>query len=338
MKNSFLDKKAKSCKELLGEYKFDVNSRQTGKLLCFMLGDKQKFCLDNDFPEGEITIYNSTKPFNRHGKKYLIGRVEPRKTEDSKVMFFEKTKDHWETVSGAPIFHLQDPFIIEDVQGWTVIGGVKVKFLKNGEVKFRTVFYRYKGCVRELVLDGGEIALPFAVGPEQMKDIRLLELANGNVGVFTRPSGGEFGGGKIGFIEIKSLDELEKAISKAKIIEGQFSDGEWGGANELHLLANGKIGVLGHIAHFEGEKRHYYAMSFIFDPENWITSPIRILTTADQFPAVESKNSSLGKIIFSGGLVRKEDGTASLYTGVGDMRVGKITIPDPFLPYEFSNS
>lgn len=336
MKNYFLKRKTtRSCNELLGEYRFGVNSRQKGKLLCFSLGDQGKFCLNNNFPEGEITIYNPTKPYYRHGKKYIVGRVEPRDSEKSKVMFFEKRGDTWQVVEGSPVFDLQDPFIVENVQGWNILGGVKVKFFDNGEVKFRTVFYKYRNCIRgDLINKDGSIKKPFAVGPKQMKDIRLLELKNGRIGVFTRPSGGEFGGGKIGFIEIESLDKLEEAILKAEIIENQFSDNEWGGANELHLLSNGKIGVLGHIAHFEGEKRHYYAMSFVYDPVMHLASQIRILTTADQFPSVESKNSNLGKIIFSGGLIRKRDGTASLYTGVGDVRVGKINIPDPFIQFE----
>ena len=312
-------------------------SLRKGELLSFSLGDREKFCFNYNFPDDDITIYNPTKPFIRHGKKYLIGREEPKGTEDSKVMFFEKIGAEWQVVPNAPVFHLQDPFMVDNVQGWNVVGGVKLFAQKEGFYKFQTHFYRFKKCNSELIKEDKTLVEPFAVGPMQMKDIRLLELKNGNVGVFTRPSGGEFGGGKIGFIEIDSLDKLEEAIPKAKIIEGQFSKGEWGGTNELHLLANGKIGVLGHVAHFEGPIRHYYAMSFVFDPSNFSATPINILTSADQFPEVPSKRTDLGKIIFSGGLERKIDGTASLYVGVGDVKAGKIKISDPFLKYELSN-
>ncbi len=83
-----------------------------------------------------------------------------------------------------------------------------------------------------------------------MKDIRLIEISPGRIAVFTRPQGKIGGRGKIAYIEISSFDELEPAIPRAEIIQNQFSDSDWGGANELHLLKNGRIGVLGHIAHF----------------------------------------------------------------------------------------
>jgi hypothetical protein len=249
-------------------------------------------------------------------------------------MFFEENGNVWKLVDEAPVLGLQDPFYSEDIQGYHLIGGVHIYHEDNDGTNYETYFYKYKKTLLELFNDNNQVVEPFAKGPKGMKDIRLIDLRNGKIGVFTRPQGNHAGLGKIGYVEISSLDQLEEAIPMAKIIENQFHDNEWGGANELHLLNNGNIGVLGHLAHFDGEVRHYYAMAFIFDPKTRSHSHMEILTTADEFPPVKAKKDELGKVIFSGGLYRNQDGTADLYVGIGDVRAGKIRIRDPFIDYE----
>lgn len=71
--------------------------------------------------------------------------------------------------------------------------------------------------------------------------------------------------GKIGAIVINSLADLTiEQIEKAPLLKRNFSGDEWGGGNEIHLLEDGRIGVLGHIACFdEAGDRHYYACSFV---------------------------------------------------------------------------
>lgn len=92
----------------------------------------------------------------------------------------------------------------------------------------------------------------FSSGPAMMKDIRLIELQDGRIGVFTRPQGEKGGRGMIGFTIIDSLEELnEQTFLEAEIFQDQFVPEEWGGANEAQLLKNGHIGVLGHIACFD---------------------------------------------------------------------------------------
>lgn len=97
-----------------------------------------------------------------------------------------------------------------------------------------------------------------------MKDIRLIQIAAGRIGVFTRPQEppNQFGQrGQIGYFEIASLDGLQKALedydqpkNSDTLIQGLFidrklslekglGDGEWGGANQLFLLPDGRIGV-----------------------------------------------------------------------------------------------
>jgi len=342
MKNSFCNiSDLKTCTQLLDDYKCKKHkeSKPEGELLCFDLDKERLSCLDAYSLKKEVTIYNPTKPILHYGKRYLLGRVEMIDSENSNILFFIEDKGVWKSVKNSPVFDLQDPFYIKNIQGHVVLGGVRVYDAGGGELGYETVFYKYVEHASELINDGdGTLVKPFAVSPKKMKDIRLIELKNGNIGVFTRPQGGEAGLGKIAYIEIASLDELERSIPKARIIENQFYEDEWGGANELHLLKNGQIGVLGHIAHYNGNVRYYYAMSFVFDPIDHIASEMEILTTADEFPKVKSKKSELGKIIFSGGLDRKRDGTASLYVGIGDTNAGRIQIPDPFLKYEFANN
>lgn len=280
----------------------------------------------------EITFYNPTRPLCWSDKRCLLVRVEPIHSEDnSKVMFFEdKNSDGvWTLLRDAPVFGLQDPFYCENVGGYNIIGGVKIS-QDQKDLDYQTVFYRYKETIFELIDQNGVLGKPFAKGPSKMKDIRLIGLKNGMIGVFTRPQGGLAGLGQIGYIEIENLEQLEDAISKAKLIDGLFADEEWGGANELHMLPDGKIGVLGHVAHFEEGAKHYYAISFVFDPESQSVGDTKLLSTADNFPSVPVKKSDLGKVIFSGGLERNQDGTAYLYAGIGDTNAGRILIEDPF--------
>jgi hypothetical protein len=273
-------------------------------------------------------VYNITAPFFIDNRTVIAGRVEKReKLADSQVMFFEEKNGVWSPIDGAPTFKLEDGFL-KQIGDETIFGGVEVypspgKDNKD-EVGYRTVFYR-----------GHDLSSleKFAVGPDGMKDIRLVSLANGHIGVFTRPQGGENGNGKIGYIEIESPEDLnEKNLLNAKIIENQFASGEWGGVNELYLLEDGKIGVVGHIAYIdEQDIKHYYAMAFVYDPETHLSSPIEIIATRENFPAGEEKNTELADIIFPSSLVFGDDGTVTLYAGLSDAEAGiNSGLPNPF--------
>jgi len=326
-------------KDMLATY-YDQNHNlklDEGEFLTFEMGkDLEK--INSHFSDiaraqAKIIIYNPTRPIHNNGRNFLAGRVEPTTDENSKVMFFEEDEGIWRLVDEAPVLGLQDPFYISNVQGWHIIGGVHFYPTDQGS-NYDTHFYRYQREIFELFDEDGKVIEPFAKGPEGMKDIRLIDLENGRIAVFTRPQGGSAGPGRIAYTEIDSLEHLTQEIPRAEIIQDQFHPDEWGGANELHLLKNGKIGVLGHVAHYDGPVRHYYAMAFIFDPKSLRPSHMEILTTADDFPPIKPKKSELGKIIFSGGLTRHADGTADLYVGVGDKASGRIKIKDPFLKYE----
>jgi Protein of unknown function (DUF1861) len=277
---------------------------------------------------GERDIYNITAPFEDEGELVIAGRVEARDTEHSEVCFFVNRDGVWTPREGAPVFELQDPFVTT-IAGELVLGGVEIfpHPTNDGALGWRTVFYK-----------GSSIKMlkPFFKGPDGMKDLRLAELKDGRVAVLTRPQGEKGGRGKIGFVRIPSLKELTlDVIEEAPLLEGQFAEGEWGGANELHILDNGLIGVLGHIASFDEEgNRHYYPMVFSLNPETDEHTEIQLIAIRDDFLAGSSKRPDLVDVVFSGGLVRKEDGTADFYAGISDAEAHKITIKDPFNQFE----
>ncbi len=272
-------------------------------------------------------VYNITAPFESEGRKYIAGRVEARDSESSEIIFFQQEKDQWAARKEIPPLQLQDPFVTR-IDGKLIVGGVETfQDEENpGSLNYRTVFYQGKS-VRDLER--------FAHGPDRMKDIRLCQLQDQRILVMTRPQGAVGGRGKIAFILIDSLAQLHiESIEKASVLEGQFLAEEWGGCNELHLLNNGRIGVLAHIAKYDqAGNRHYYATAFCFDAASGAYTPMKIIAVRDNFQEGPSKREDLKDVIFSGGLIRR-DGMAELYCGVSDVQGHRITICDPFVSFE----
>ncbi|RYL92485.1 DUF1861 family protein [Sporolactobacillus sp. THM7-4] len=273
----------------------------------------------------EKDIYNITAPFYEEARSVIAGRVESRENEESYVAFFEYVDGNWRIREDMPTFPLQDPFITK-IDGQLIFGGVKVLKGQSGQVTWRTVLYRGES-VRSLV--------PFFEGPIGMKDLRLAQLENGKVLVLTRPLGQKGGRGKIGYLLLSSLDELDvKKLEEAPLLDGQFSDEEWGGANEIHLLKNGHVGVLGHIAHFdEYGHRHYYSMIFTLDPQTGSHTPIEVIARRENFVDGPAKREDLKDIVFSGGAIRV-DSKLVLYAGTSDTEAQKMVLNDPFEKYE----
>ncbi|TCM86424.1 uncharacterized protein DUF1861 [Paenibacillus sp. BK033] len=273
---------------------------------------------------GGKDVYNIAAPIRENGADIIPGRVESRDSEHSDVIFFTEQAGKWLPVEDAPVLALQDPFHCR-IGGELVLGGVEIYPHPEREdaLMWRTVFYRGSG-IRDLK--------PFFKGPDGMKDIRLVELPDGSVGVFTRPQGEKGGRGKIGFARVASLDALtKKVIDDAPLLEGQFAEGEWGGANEAHLLKDGRVGVLGHTACFdEAGDRHYYPMAFVFDPRDASFTGMAIIAERSRFLPGPSKRPDLQDVVFSGGLVRREDGSALLYAGISDADAQTLVIADPF--------
>lgn len=270
-------------------------------------------------------VYNVGAEFSVQGKRYILGRVEKRDSEISRVWAFELvSKNVYERTNGFEIENYQDPCIAK-IGGELIIGGTGISVSGGGVSSWRTTFYRGK------TLDDMR---PFAKAPEKMKDVRLVEVG-GRIGIFTRPQGGIYAGGKIGYTEVQSLDSVSvEAIESAKILP-LFDEGEWGGANEVHVLQNGLLGVLGHIACFSSDgARHYYPMTFALNPASGQVIAPKIIARRDDLPTGESKRDDLKDVLFSGGLVRSGDGRAVLYTGVSDAEAHAVEMDDPFLEYE----
>lgn len=268
-------------------------------------------------------VYNISAPFYSAGRRVIAGRVEPRDSERSTVIFFEEVGAEWHPIEGAPRFELQDPFVTF-IGGELVFGGVEVD-LSPAEPIWHTVFYR-----------GTDLSdlRPFFAGPIGMKDIRLCELADGRVAVFTRPRGKKGGRGTIGYTEVDTLDGLSiEAVDAAPMLDDMFHPLDWGGANEAHLLANGEIGVIAHAAFFEQDilygKRRYYAVSFVFDPASRGWRDYRIIAARDQFADGPAKRADLIDVVFSSG-IEQVDGRTRLYAGTSDAEAQWVEIDYPF--------
>jgi hypothetical protein len=274
-------------------------------------------------------VYNITAPFFDQGELIIAGRVEGRNTEFSQIVFFRFCADVWMPHPNYSPYVMQDPFITW-IKGELVLGGVRViadPLYPENIVAWVTEYYRGK--------DIASLKL-FLKGPYHMKDLRLIELAGGEIGVLTRPQGFKGGRGKIGFFKVRAYEEITaRNIAEAPLFSDQFLEEEWGGANEAHLLANGLVGVLGHIASFDEDgARHYHAMTFAFHPNTMEKTAMKLIARRSDFPAGPAKKFDLNDVIFSGGLVRKMGGLAELYVGASDAEAYKIEIPDPFLEYE----
>lgn len=268
-------------------------------------------------------VYNITAPFQTAGRTVIAARVEKRDSEKSQIGFFEERDGAWYLIPVAPRLQLQDPFFTFIGQE-LVVGGVEIFEVEHG-LQWRTAFLR-----------GGDIfsLKPFFEGPMGMKDIRLSELPDGRIGIFTRPQGAVGGRGTIGYIEADSLDHLSiELLEKATLLEGMFHPLDWGGANETIRLPNGEIGVLSHVACFDNDQpsgnRHYYASTFIFDPKSRRFRDFKIIASRDRFGPGPAKRPDLVDVVFSSGLVFK-DGKTTLYAGVSDAEAHWLEIDDPF--------
>ncbi|MBU3102633.1 DUF1861 family protein [Clostridium gasigenes] len=302
--------KRRKCEDLLVQFKGD-NIKLKSEKLNFIVSDRRD-------------VYNITAPFNIDNEIVIAGRVEARDSENSKIMFFKEVDKIWRVIKSAPVFDLQDPFVTK-IGKELILGGVEIYKTGNEQVPI---------CYRTVFLKGESLNTlkRFAVGPDRMKDIRLLELQDKRILVFTRPQGDIGGRGTVGYFIIKNLKELTiENIKNAKILDDMFYKEEWGGANELHLLEGGNIGILAHIAKFdEAGNRHYYSSVFTFNYETLEYSEMKLIAIRDNFEAGAAKRSDLIDVIFSGGLIRMENGQAELYCGVSDAEAHKILIRDPF--------
>ena len=280
-------------------------------------------------------VYNCSIPFRWGGKRYIYGRVERRNewARSTAHLFEEDGHDRWKAVDRSPVYQLEDPFVAK-IGGQMVLGGTHVR-MKCGKIDTYYGYFYRGDDLNDLVY--------FTTGPDRMKDIRLVEMGEGRIGVFSRPRNGTYEDGAasaIGFTVISSLDELtSEVIENAPRLRGLFGPGEWGGPNQAYLLSSGKIGVIGHmswddIAPDDGEKLQVYVnSSFVLDPETREVLDFRIIGCRSCYPASEPKLSRLRNCTFTSGIVMRPDGKADLYSGVCDAAEGRIMVDYPFAGY-----
>jgi hypothetical protein len=279
----------------------------------------------------EHFVCNPSIPFECDGKTVMAIRYQTLSDFGSKCVFVYKENDIWQKLDDAPIFDLQDPFVAF-IKGEIVFGGVRGWKNSDDTWAWVTEFYRGKDIYS---------LKHFFTGPNQMKDIRLVELENGKIGVFSRPQGLAYRAktgriAEVGYIEINSLEELNvECIENATMLQNLFMADEWGGVNQVYRLNGGKLGIIGHIAYGDGEFsetmiRHYYGVSFVFTPSTMEFTKPKIIASRECFSNAFHLFEELNDVIFSGGIDRKENGKAVLYAGVADSFIGSLEIADPF--------
>jgi hypothetical protein len=278
-------------------------------------------------------VYNCSVPFSWGGRRYIFGRIERR--EDfarSWVRLFEETgKDEWTVVNNSVIYPLEDPYVSR-IHNQLVMGGTHVR-MKQGKLETYYAYF-YRGAdIHNLYY--------FTTGPDYMKDIRLVELADRRIGVFSRPRNEEitekYGSeAMVGFTIIDSLDDLTaEVIATAPYLDGLFESGQWGACNQAYLLESGKIGVIGHFAYADttDEKTPqivYFPIAFVVDPSNAAVCGLKVIASRKCFPSGPIKLPNIRDVAFTSGIVIRNDGKTELYSGLGDCMEGRLVIEYPF--------
>lgn len=281
-------------------------------------------------------VYNTSMPFYWQGREYLFGRVERRDewARSWSRLFVASGKDCWKLVPDAMIYQMEDPFV-SHIHGELVLGGNLTRYVAGVYDTYFVMFYRGR--------DLHDLRY-FTTGPDFMKDIRLVELKDGKIGVFSRPRNQQimqqYGcESQVGFTIINTLDELTpKVVENARYIPGLYGKGEWGGCNQVCLLDENSIGVIGHkcynrIDSYGVKISTYLNVSFVFDIRKHHVSDFKVIGTRSSYPAGPAKTPSLVDCAFASGIVLRSDGKADLYSGIGDVQQGRITIEDPFASY-----
>ena len=281
-------------------------------------------------------VYNCSIPFVWGGVRYMFGRVERHETwTASHVTLFKETgKDDWTRVEGFSDLELEDPYM-QVVKGELIVGGTYIRRDKDGKfLSYLGRFYRGKDPF-SLVF--------FADGPDKMKDIRMTELPNGKIGVFSRPRGedvrAKWGSeAVVGYFEIDSLDQFSaERAQNARIIPGLFGKDEWGGCNQAYALKDGRILLAAHLscsgpAATNGIPRQIYMnATFVFDPATFTATEPKIIATRRFYLAADPKAPSLDDCVFTSGFVFRDDGLIDIYTGLCDSAEARVTLPSEVL-------
>ena len=299
---------------------------------------------------GDKLGYNPSMPFTQGWHRLMYVRVEsisadwfnlltdPPGTYDPRSVAFREHDGEWRAGYGPAFEGMEDPFVAI-VGSEVVLGGVIIDFSTARRIAdpieltapshfdytkatptVTTVFYRGRS-VHEL--------RHFAT-IRGMKDVRVAEV-DGRVVMATRPQGGPAGLGRIGLATIDSLDDVcQGVVDDAVLLDNDVADDVKMGANQLHALGDGEVGVIAHAAYRAPDgDLSYAAVAFCVDG-SLRTTPVQVIATRDDWPSGEVKRSQVADVLFPSGIERHYDGTATLIAGLSDGAIGALEIPDPF--------
>ncbi|CCW63538.1 unnamed protein product [Phytomonas sp. EM1] len=272
-------------------------------------------------------VYNCSVPFFWKGKKHMYGRVEKRSEWASSHvrLFVETGKDEFTVLPEGMTWLLEDPFI-QKINDMPIFGGTRI----------RKSVGRVVSCYCDFYKGDPEIGYYFTTGPDNMKDVRLVQMQDGRIGIFTRSNTDIYPW--IGFTIIDRIEGFTpKAIESAEPFD-VMHPGVMGGVSQAFQLSSGKIGCIAR-CHYDSKDNNDKALSvcvnysFVLDPETREVDLERIIATRACFPPCPTKSEHLVEYVFSSGIVMRDDGKCDLYSGICDTSQGRVTIDYPFEGY-----
>ncbi len=278
----------------------------------------------------DLDCYNPSGPFVLipGGNTSMFARVEPRAIEGSLSVPYKRKDGLWRPVRDIAGLNLEDPSVV-NIKGENILIGVRVWPEPTADnpfaTNYRNEFYRINGDFEEYEMIG--------YGPDRQKDTQLIDLGDDGIGVMTRPHLDALRRGVLAFTIIESLNDLvPENLINANIIFNQVPPGNWVGVNQLFLLNDGTIGVLGHVAKEDEKGKSYAAMVFRYNWKAHLVTPIEVIATPDDFPKFESKTPKHRNVIFPSSLVINPGNSsrAILYAGLGDASTGYLNTYNPF--------
>jgi hypothetical protein len=317
----------------------------------------------------QVTHYNPATPVTmRIGgqeTRVLVVRAEAKGSERSHLRFFEVSEDGSRGTrivdARIPALDLQDPSVTIESDGSLYICGVEIRKKSETDetLSYRHVIYRASG--RELTALSRE---PVFAGEWGKKGTRFKRLRDGRMLVVSRPQGEVGGRGKIAWSVVtpsegESFQQLlDRGIRDSKLIEGQVTDLEWEGPNQLFELADGTVLFLAHQAAYTGGARRkggeakrvrpYVSTQFRLDPVTGKSTEIEVILERKDLPggvARGAKRVDLAMVDYTSGLEThpdgsikvNEDGTLTLWFGEGDLLIGRAKIANFLSPAELGN-
>ena len=283
------------------------------------------------------TVYNATPPVwvSVFGKteSIIAGRVEKLdEWASSHVRFFRRIDDNnyglieeiHPIIDENPSVSIEDPSIVT-VSGEIIIGVVDATYLSgtgtDTEYEIKTRYYRGVdlSCLKQFAVVEG-------------KDSRICPVENGRIIWTPRPQHRLGGLGTIGYAELSSVDDLANAKwEDAMLFEDLFSEGSWGGVNELHFnpARPSIIGAVCHGAFKDANGSVYFVFWLEIDRPTKKVVNITPLALRDDFPPSNAKLYELERVDFPSGIEFSNDGHPKLHSGLGDANQGYVPITHP---------